>query len=152
LTPDRINELLSSVGPPDGYGLLEPFAHSAISIFPDPPWSNTGTLSALFGLGKRSNHSDNHPSISEKEKRLKEKLRRSVRNSKKAPDLRFTKTEGRTLAKSGASLRRKLSHSSWSGHGFAPKGLVRSPPQPRVGRHPDDTTPIPRPSHYYGRR
>jgi DNA recombination protein Rad52 len=25
-------------------------------------------------------------------------------------------------------------------------------PQPRVGLHPDDTTPIPRPSHYYGRR
>jgi hypothetical protein len=27
-----------------------------------------------------------------------------------------------------------------------------SPSQPRVGLHPDDTTPIPRPSHYYGRR
>jgi Rad52/22 family double-strand break repair protein/integrase-like protein len=28
-----------------------------------------------------------------------------------------------------------------------------SPPiQPRFGSHPDDTTPIPRPSHYYGRR
>src|SRR5262245_48837410 len=27
-----------------------------------------------------------------------------------------------------------------------------SPPQPRVGLHPDDTTPIPRPSHYYRRR
>ena len=27
-----------------------------------------------------------------------------------------------------------------------------SPPQSRVGLHPDDTTPIPRPSHYYGRR
>ncbi|MGA8886290.1 MAG: RAD52 family DNA repair protein [Pseudolabrys sp.] len=28
-----------------------------------------------------------------------------------------------------------------------------SPPtQPRFGLHPDDTTPIPRPSHYYGRR
>ena len=28
-----------------------------------------------------------------------------------------------------------------------------SPPiQPRLGAHPDDTTPIPRPSHYYGRR
>ena len=27
-----------------------------------------------------------------------------------------------------------------------------SPAQPRVGLHPDDTTPIPRPSHYYGRR
>ena len=30
---------------------------------------------------------------------------------------------------------------------------VESPPsQPRAGLHPDDTTPIPRPSHYYGRR
>ena len=30
---------------------------------------------------------------------------------------------------------------------------VDSPPtQPRSGLHPDDTTPIPRPSHYYGRR
>ena len=27
-----------------------------------------------------------------------------------------------------------------------------SPTQPRLGSHPDDTTPIPRPSHYYGRR
>src|SRR4029453_11656978 len=27
-----------------------------------------------------------------------------------------------------------------------------SPSQPRAGLHPDDTTPIPRPSHYYGRR
>jgi hypothetical protein len=28
-----------------------------------------------------------------------------------------------------------------------------SPPtQPRLGSHPDDTTPIPRPSHFYGRR
>ena len=26
------------------------------------------------------------------------------------------------------------------------------PPDGRVGFHPDDTTPIPRPSHYYGRR
>src|SRR5262245_11407706 len=26
------------------------------------------------------------------------------------------------------------------------------PLQPRIGLHPDDTTPIPRPSHYYGRR
>jgi Rad52/22 family double-strand break repair protein len=30
---------------------------------------------------------------------------------------------------------------------------VKSPPtQPRFGLHPDDTTPIPRPSYYYGRR
>ena len=30
--------------------------------------------------------------------------------------------------------------------------IAASPPQPRAGLHPDDTTPIPRPSHYYGRR
>jgi len=30
--------------------------------------------------------------------------------------------------------------------------LSASSPQPRFGLHPDDTTPIPRPSHYYGRR
>src|SRR5262249_33814101 len=31
--------------------------------------------------------------------------------------------------------------------------LDETPPaQPRVGFHPDDTTPIPRPSHYYSRR
>jgi DNA recombination protein Rad52 len=33
------------------------------------------------------------------------------------------------------------------------KPTLESPPtQPRLGSHPDDTTPIPRPSHYYGRR
>jgi Rad52/22 family double-strand break repair protein len=30
--------------------------------------------------------------------------------------------------------------------------ITGASPQPRVGLHPDDTTPIPRPSHYYGRR
>jgi len=30
--------------------------------------------------------------------------------------------------------------------------IVSAPTQPRVGFHPDDTTPIPRPSHYHGRR
>jgi Rad52/22 family double-strand break repair protein len=30
--------------------------------------------------------------------------------------------------------------------------IESSSPQSRVGLHPDDTTPIPRPSHYYGRR
>jgi Rad52/22 family double-strand break repair protein len=33
-----------------------------------------------------------------------------------------------------------------------PPTIAGSSPQPRVGLHPDDTTPIPRPSHYYGRR
>jgi Rad52/22 family double-strand break repair protein len=30
--------------------------------------------------------------------------------------------------------------------------ITGASPKPRVGLHPDDTTPIPRPSHYYGRR
>src|SRR5262249_29297358 len=35
----------------------------------------------------------------------------------------------------------------------ARKSAVESPSiQPRFGSHPGDTTPIPRPSHYYGRR
>lgn len=33
-----------------------------------------------------------------------------------------------------------------------PSQTVSPPTQPRLGSHPDDTTPIPRPSHYYGRR
>jgi DNA recombination protein Rad52 len=33
-----------------------------------------------------------------------------------------------------------------------PVTTVAPPTQPRYGFHPDDTTPIPRPSHYYGRR
>jgi DNA recombination protein Rad52 len=36
---------------------------------------------------------------------------------------------------------------------LVPAPQLSSPPiQPRHGFHPDDTTPIPRPSHYYGRR
>src|SRR4029450_13111079 len=45
------------------------------------------------------------------------------------------------------------------GKNIAPENLpvskpaLASPPvQPRFGSHPDDPTPIPRPSHYYGRR
>jgi DNA recombination protein Rad52 len=33
-----------------------------------------------------------------------------------------------------------------------PPPTASPPTQPRVGFHPDDTTPIPRPSHYYARR
>ncbi|MGB9042280.1 MAG: Rad52/Rad22 family DNA repair protein [Pseudolabrys sp.] len=32
------------------------------------------------------------------------------------------------------------------------RACANPPTQPRLGAHPDDTTPIPRPSHYYGRR
>src|SRR6185369_41193 len=36
---------------------------------------------------------------------------------------------------------------------MAVASVAASPPtQPRVGFHPDDLTPIPRPSNYYGRR
>jgi DNA recombination protein Rad52 len=33
-----------------------------------------------------------------------------------------------------------------------PVAATGSPAQSRLGFHPDDTTPVPRPSHYYGRR
>ena len=32
------------------------------------------------------------------------------------------------------------------------RAAASPPTQPRFGLHPDDTTPIPRPLHYYGRR
>ncbi|HEX3337865.1 MAG TPA: Rad52/Rad22 family DNA repair protein, partial [Pseudolabrys sp.] len=35
---------------------------------------------------------------------------------------------------------------------YQPATANAPPTQPRLGSHPDDTTPIPRPSHYYGRR
>jgi hypothetical protein len=34
----------------------------------------------------------------------------------------------------------------------APSSSIAMPPETRTGFHPDDTTPIPRPSRYYGRR
>ena len=39
-----------------------------------------------------------------------------------------------------------------SSRAAVPPATSSPPIQPRVGFHPDDTTPIPRPSHYYGRR
>ena len=39
-----------------------------------------------------------------------------------------------------------------SSRAAVPPATSSPPMQPRVGFHPDDTTPIPRPSHYYGRR
>jgi DNA recombination protein Rad52 len=48
----------------------------------------------------------------------------------------------------GLELYRK-DKDSLSRGSLATKG---APPQSRFGWHPDDTTPIPRPSHYYGRR
>src|SRR5262249_1026536 len=52
----------------------------------------------------------------------------------------------------GLELYRKEKSAALRGQSLA-KSTVASPPtQPRFGSHPDDTTPIPRPSPYYGRR
>jgi DNA recombination protein Rad52 len=51
----------------------------------------------------------------------------------------------------GLELYRKDKNSAWQSLPLT--SPVPSPPtQPRTGSHPDDTTPIPRPSHFYQRR
>jgi Rad52/22 family double-strand break repair protein len=52
----------------------------------------------------------------------------------------------------GLELYRKDKTPSLLHPAVPPSATLSSPLQPRVGLHPDDTTPIPRPSHYYGRR
>ena len=53
----------------------------------------------------------------------------------------------------GLELYRKDKNAASASLPIPTSTTVESPPtQPRVGLHPDDTTPIPRPSHYYGRR
>jgi hypothetical protein len=52
----------------------------------------------------------------------------------------------------GLELYRKDKDSVVQGHQTNPSVTVSPPTQPRFGLHPDDTTPIPRPSHFYGRR
>jgi hypothetical protein len=53
----------------------------------------------------------------------------------------------------GLELYRKDKNAVSASSAILTSTTVESPPtQPRVGLHPDDTTPIPRPSHYYGRR
>ena len=52
----------------------------------------------------------------------------------------------------GLELYRKDKTSSLLNPAAPPSATLSPPLQPRAGSHPDDTTPIPRPSHYYGRR
>src|SRR5262249_45858960 len=52
----------------------------------------------------------------------------------------------------GLELYRKDKNAASTGMPARESVPLDSPPtQPRFGSHPDDTTPIPRPSHYYGR-
>src|SRR5262245_61844537 len=52
----------------------------------------------------------------------------------------------------GLELYRKDKDRVPQGVAALPEVAFTPPIQPRHGFHPDDTTPIPRPSHYYGRR
>ena len=52
----------------------------------------------------------------------------------------------------GLELYRKDKNPSSQRLAASPPPTTSLPIQPRLGSHPDDTTPIPRPSHYYGRR
>jgi Rad52/22 family double-strand break repair protein len=52
----------------------------------------------------------------------------------------------------GLELYRKDKNSASQGLPTLKPATASPPTQPRFGAHPDDTTPIPRPSHYYGRR
>jgi DNA recombination protein Rad52 len=52
----------------------------------------------------------------------------------------------------GLELYRKDKVASSQSPAAVESATVSPPTQPRLGSHPDDTTPILRPSHYYGRR
>src|SRR6478752_2519602 len=52
----------------------------------------------------------------------------------------------------GLELYRKDKNASLQSLPTLKPATAGPPTQPRLGSHPDDTTPIPRPSHYYGRR
>jgi hypothetical protein len=71
----------------------------------------------------------------------------------KAAETDATKRALATFGKPfGLELYRKDKISSLSNPAAAEPVAASAPTQARVGFHPDDTTPIPRPSHYYGRR
>jgi Rad52/22 family double-strand break repair protein len=70
----------------------------------------------------------------------------------KAAETDATKRALATFGKPfGLELYRKDKISSLANSTAAAPVATSPPIQPRVGFHPDDTTPIPRPSHYYGR-
>ncbi len=52
----------------------------------------------------------------------------------------------------GLELYRKDKTASLQSRSTIQTATAYSPAHPRLGSHPDDMTPIPRPSHYYGRR
>lgn len=71
----------------------------------------------------------------------------------KAAETDATKRALATFGKTfGLELYRKDKGSSSLNPTAVQSPITSTPMQPRVGFHPDDTTPIPRPSHYYGRR
>jgi DNA recombination protein Rad52 len=73
--------------------------------------------------------------------------------SLKAAETDATKRALATFGKPfGLELYRKDKNSVSQGLPVQTAAIASPPTQPRVGLHPDDTTPIPRPSHYYGRR
>jgi hypothetical protein len=67
----------------------------------------------------------------------------------------FGRPFGLELYRGGKATLQPAQRQQQVGHGPEPlpaPPLVPVPVDGRVGFHPDDTTPIPRPSHYYGRR
>ena len=71
----------------------------------------------------------------------------------KAAETDATKRALATFGKSfGLELYRKDKNIALQSLPTLNPATASAPTQPRFGSHPDDTTPIPRPSHYYGRR
>jgi hypothetical protein len=71
----------------------------------------------------------------------------------KAAETDATKRALATFGKPfGLELYRKDKNATWQSSPTLASAVLSPPMQLRFGSHPDDTTPIPRPSHYYGRR
>ena len=73
---------------------------------------------------------------------------RSRQQKPTPPNARWRLSENRSGL---SSIARKRTHRC-NARQFSQPATASPPTQPRLGFHPDDTTPIPRPSHYYGRR